>query len=216
MSIDNTEYREGFTKCYEGKPPWDIGRPQKPFVENADKIKGPILDVGCGTGSVALYFAGRGEQVTAIDLVDEAIRRAKEKASQQNLLVEFLVKDAFTIGDWGRKFKSVIDSGLFHVFTEDEQRKRLHVQNLSKILEPGGRLFLMCQKAQPQESQKSNCKNAVPVLPGISLEDLKSAFTDGWEFESLTEFVAEVEPEFAKDHPDAKWDTWFAVIRKTA
>ena len=57
MSIDNTAYREGFTKHYEGTPIWDIGRPQTPFIEIADKVVGPILDIGCGTGTVALFFA---------------------------------------------------------------------------------------------------------------------------------------------------------------
>ena len=74
MTIDNTAYKEGFTEHYaEGRPVWDIGRPQAPFPEIADQVKGPILDVGCGTGSVAIFFAEKGQAVTGIDLVFRAV-----------------------------------------------------------------------------------------------------------------------------------------------
>ena len=49
-----------FASLYSGQAPWDIGKPQKPFVDAADQITGSILDAGCGTGDNALFFAGRG------------------------------------------------------------------------------------------------------------------------------------------------------------
>jgi len=69
----------GFTKIYEGNPPWEIGKPQPPFVAIADQLISPVLDAGCGTGSTALFFAARGHQVTGIDFVEEAIRRGGPK-----------------------------------------------------------------------------------------------------------------------------------------
>jgi 2-polyprenyl-3-methyl-5-hydroxy-6-metoxy-1,4-benzoquinol methylase len=72
--------------------PWDIGKPQKPFLDAADQITGSILDAGCGTGDTALFFAGRGCTVTGIDFVEEAIRRAKRKAAERGLTVTFLVR----------------------------------------------------------------------------------------------------------------------------
>lgn len=48
MSIDNEAYRVGFSEHYEeGTPVWDIGRPQPPFIEIADQVAGPVLDIGC-------------------------------------------------------------------------------------------------------------------------------------------------------------------------
>src|ERR1035437_10380513 len=85
----------GFTRIYaETNPPWDIGKPQPPFVAVADQVVSPVLDAGCGTLGTSLFFAGRGEQVTGIDFVEEAIRRARAKAHAHGLAVEFLVKDA--------------------------------------------------------------------------------------------------------------------------
>jgi 2-polyprenyl-3-methyl-5-hydroxy-6-metoxy-1,4-benzoquinol methylase len=69
--------RNTFESAYAGQPPWDIGRPNKTLVDVADRITGSVLDAGCGTGENALYFAGRGCQVTGIDFIEEAINRAK-------------------------------------------------------------------------------------------------------------------------------------------
>ena len=208
MTIDNTAYKEGFAEHYaEGRPVWDIGKPQAPFIEIADKVKGPVLDVGCGTGSVAIFFAERGHAVTGIDLVEKAIDLAKEKTAGKKLAVTFLVKDAFTLIDSDWRFPSIIDSGLFHVFADDLERQRLYVQALAHVIEPNGTLYLLAAKDQPEGSA---------ALSGYSSDELRNAFSEGWEFESMKEFVAEVTPETTKKHPDAEWATWFAIIKRKA
>jgi 2-polyprenyl-3-methyl-5-hydroxy-6-metoxy-1,4-benzoquinol methylase len=75
--------RNSFEAMYAGEAPWDIGKPQKPFIDVADQIAGAILDAGCGTGDTALFFAGRGRQVTGIDFIEEAIRRVQGKAASR-------------------------------------------------------------------------------------------------------------------------------------
>ena len=61
--------RTNFEAAYAGKAPWDIGKPQKVFVDAADQITGSILDAGCGTGENALFFASRGRKATGIDFL---------------------------------------------------------------------------------------------------------------------------------------------------
>ena len=51
-----------FREDYAGVPPWEIGKPQPPFVAVADRIESPLLDAGCGTGNTALFFAARGRR----------------------------------------------------------------------------------------------------------------------------------------------------------
>jgi 2-polyprenyl-3-methyl-5-hydroxy-6-metoxy-1,4-benzoquinol methylase len=207
MTIDNTAYKEGFAEHYaEGRPVWDIGKPQMPFVEIADKVKGPILDVGCGTGSVAIFFAEKGNTVTAIDLVDKAIDLAKAKLTGKSLNVVFQVKDAFTLIDTDWHFPSIIDSGLFHVFAGDPERQHLYVKALEHVIEPNGTLYLLAAKDQEEGSA---------ALSGYSYEELTKAFSEGWKFESIREFEAEVTPETAAKHPGTKWFTWFAVIKRS-
>jgi SAM-dependent methyltransferase len=60
----------------------------------------------------------------------------------QPLIVKFLVKDALKLHEWTERFDNVLDSGLFHVFS-DEDRIR-YVRGLKTVLDPGGRLFLLC------------------------------------------------------------------------
>src|SRR5919199_76783 len=129
--------RSDFETAYAGQAPWDIGRPQKALLAVADRIAGGVLDVSCGTGENALYFAGRGCTVTGIDFLEEPITRARRKATERGLPATFLVMDALALKDLPEVFDSVIDSGLFHVFS-DEDRKH-YVEGLASVLRPGGR-----------------------------------------------------------------------------
>src|SRR5262249_46323047 len=116
---NNSVDRATFADLYAGKAPWDIGRPQAAFAAIAEEVTGRVLDGGCGTGEHALFFAARGLRVTGIDFLEEAIRQARTKAAERGLAVEFLVKDATALDDWGERFTSVIDCGLFHVFSDE-------------------------------------------------------------------------------------------------
>jgi len=53
-----------------------------------------ILDVGCGTGRHAIELAKRGYNITGIDLSESQIQRAKEKAENVGLKIDFIVADA--------------------------------------------------------------------------------------------------------------------------
>src|SRR5262245_16811445 len=120
MSIPD---KSTFENLYAGQPPWEIGRPQKAFVDVADLITGSILDAGCGTGESSLYFASRSQNVTGIDFLAEPSNRAKTKATERGLDVTFLVKDATALERLTERFDNVIDSGLFHVFSDDDRRR---------------------------------------------------------------------------------------------
>ena len=131
--------RERFISAYAGSAPWDIGKVQPAFQEVAGKIAGSILDAGCGLGDNALFFASRGHAVTGIDFLDEPLASAKRKTLERGLSATFLTKDALRLHEWNEQFDNVIDSGLFHVFTDEDRVK--YIRGLKAILKPGGRLF---------------------------------------------------------------------------
>jgi SAM-dependent methyltransferase len=196
--------RATFEELYAGPAPWDIGRPQPLFATIADRVTGPILDAGCGTGEHALFFAARGLPVTGIDFVEEAIRRARAKAAERGLAVKFLVKDATALGDWGERFASAIDCGLFHVFSDADRRR--YVEGLAQVVEPGGRLFLMCFSDEEPGTEGPR---------RVSRQELYEAFADGWEVESVQPARCEIHPEFTEvTFSEGGPKVWFAVVRR--
>src|SRR6516225_9098600 len=196
--------RATFEEFYSGKAPWDIAGPQTAFAAIADRITGPVLDAECGTGEHALFFTARGHRVTGIDFVGKAIQRARRKSAERGLSVEFLVKDATMLGNWCERFASVIDSGLFHVFSDDDRRR--YVEGLARVLEPGGRLFLMCFSDEEPGNEGPR---------RVSRRELYDAFADGWEVESVEPARCEIHPEFTEvQFSEGGPKMWFAVFRR--
>jgi cyclopropane fatty-acyl-phospholipid synthase-like methyltransferase len=198
--------RATFETLYAKPAPWDIGKPQPAFAGIGDRIKSPVLDAGCGTGEHALFFAAQGHRVIGIDFLEEAIRRARRKSDERNLAVEFLVKDATKLLDWGERFATVIDCGLFHVFSDDDRRR--YVQGLAHIVEPEGRIFLMCF---------SDKEPGVEGPRRVSKEELYDAFADNWEVESVQPVQIEINPEFTEvTFSEGGPKAWFAIARRKA
>jgi SAM-dependent methyltransferase len=137
--------RRDFEASYrEGDAPWDIGRPQAEIVALAEAglITGSVLDIGCGTGENALYLAGRGHAVFGLDGSATGIERARRKAAERGLPVQFHVWDALELGRLRKSFETVIDVGLFHVFADGERRR--YAQSLADVTASGSDLFILC------------------------------------------------------------------------
>src|SRR2546423_10599507 len=68
-----------------------------PLTEQwARSLGGPLLDLACGTGRMALRLAAPGYQVTGVDIVPEMIEWARQKAAKQAVSIEWVVADART------------------------------------------------------------------------------------------------------------------------
>src|SRR5215470_13071931 len=181
--------------------PWDIGRPQPAFVRLADSglLAGRVLDAGCGTGEHALLAAARGADAVGVDVSPTAIERARGKAAERGLSARFEVADALDLGRLGMTFDTVIDSGLFHVFS-DEERPR-YVASLASVLRPGGVCYLMCfSDRQPGDYGPRRVRQ----------DDLRAAFSDGWSVESIVADTFEVNAGF----PSRAAQAWLATIRR--
>src|SRR6266545_1972834 len=103
-----------------GMTPWEqlgdaeaeqLGR----LVAREDPASGKALDIGCGSGKHSLELAARGWQVTGIDVVPQAIRRAKRRASTAGAKVRFLRGDATRMSSQvGTGYLLLLDLGCFH------------------------------------------------------------------------------------------------------
>ena len=100
-----------------------------------------ILDVGCGTGRHSIELTKRGYDVVGIDLSESLLRRAKEKAREQNLQIIFQKNDARML-TFSNTFELVIMlcEGAFPLMETDEMNFQI-LQNAVNALKPDGKII---------------------------------------------------------------------------
>ena len=186
---------------YAYPPPWDIGRPQPAFaaLAEAGAIRGRVLDASCGTGEHVLMCAALGLDVTGVDLSASALRAAQAKARDRGLTARFLRQDARHLAHLGERFGTVLDCGLFHVFTDAD--RRLYTDSLRAALEPGGRHFMLCfSNRQPGQWG--------PVRK-ITREEITATFAGGWRVDSVQPAIIDITAD------PAGIRAWLAVLTRT-
>lgn len=171
-----------FEEAYRGTPPWDIGRAQREFVllDEAGEITGDVLDAGCGKGDNALFLASRGHNVVGVDSAPGAVEAARKKAMERGIVATFILMDTLDIGEIGRKFGSVIDSGFFHTLPDPDRPR--YVRGLSEVLGPGGRYFMLAFSDREPGGYGPR---------RISKAEIRDAFSDGWRIDGIRDAVFE-------------------------
>jgi cyclopropane fatty-acyl-phospholipid synthase-like methyltransferase len=199
---------EQFEEYYQGGAPWDIDHAQPAFValEQAGTVQGSVLDVGCGTGENALYFASRGHDVWGIDFVPWAVEQARARAAQRASSAQFHAGDALALETLGRTFDNVIDCGLFHTFTDEE--RPVFVAGLEKVIRAGGSYHMLCFSDQepPGEGPRR-----------VSEQEIRATFKNGWVLSSIKPTHFDVAqrpggPRFSPGGPKA----WIATLVRQA
>ena len=79
-----------------------------------------ILDIGCGEGKDAVYFAKKGYQVTAFDITENGIRKTKALAEKEGVKINAFVAD---INDFeiNEKFDVIYSTGTIQYLDEDKK-----------------------------------------------------------------------------------------------
>ncbi|HZU91293.1 MAG TPA: class I SAM-dependent methyltransferase [Stellaceae bacterium] len=148
--------------------------------------KGPLdaLDVGCGTGFLALELAARGHRVTGVDFAPAMIAQARDKAAARGFAVRFEEADAEALPFPAGSFDLVVSRHLLWTLPHPEAA----IDEWIRVLRPGGRLALVDGKADPAAAAALPQQNAhnsaeyraigdrLPFLGGRAREEIAALF----------------------------------------
>lgn len=173
-----------------GELPWDSPEPDPnlvSLVQSGVVAKGRALEIGCGTGTNALWLAAQGFDVVALDLAPLALERARAKAAAASGAAAerctFEARD-FLSGELPQgSFQLVFDRGCFHVF-DDAKDQLSFATRVGKVLASGGYwLSLIGSTEGPAREMGPPRRSAREVLqalePGLELVELRAMAFDG-------------------------------------
>ncbi|MEV4799418.1 class I SAM-dependent methyltransferase [Nonomuraea sp. NPDC049421] len=169
-----------------GKAPWDTGVTPP---ELTDLIEGPrslppgrVLELGCGTGTNAVYLARHGWQVTGVDLVAGAVEQAKQKAAQAQVAVKLLHGCVTRLDDLDA-------AGPFELFFDLScycgvalHRRDAYAAGLTRRAAPGARLLMFGYGPEPAGGPATKIAS---WAAGVTADELRARF-DGWELLDVT------------------------------
>lgn len=189
-------YRIGFT-------PWDqdhIPAELSALVEGPTALTpGRALDVGCGTGTHAVYLAEHGWQVTGVDAVNRALARAQRKAEQNGPKVRWVSGDVASLSTLGLdRFDLIFDRGCFHDLSAAARDG--YVRGVSELAVPGATLLLMAFARRERGIGPS----------GTSEEEIQRRFGANWDLVSVQSDSGPAPPGPMRHVPR----TWYRLRRR--
>ncbi len=164
-----------------GQTPWDSGEPDPALVaavEAGTIPAGRALEVGCGTGTNALWLAAHGFDALGVDVSPLAIDRARAKMGDGRTACRFEVLDFLKDPPEG-PFDFVFDRGCFHVFDAPEVRARFAAL-VAGVLRPGGLWLSLIGSTEgaardtgpPRRSARDIASAVEPVLEIVQLRSI--------------------------------------------
>jgi ubiquinone/menaquinone biosynthesis C-methylase UbiE len=159
-----------------------------------------VLDVGCGTGGLALAAkreVGTGT-VFGVDASPEMIERAKRKARRAQVDVNFQTGLAESLPFTDSMFDVVLSTVMLHHLPGETRRRG--VQEMRRVLKPGGRL-LGVDFGRPIGGRKKGLLGHIHRRGGVDARDLIALVTDAG-------------LEVVENGPAGKWDLQFILARK--
>lgn len=142
----------------EADTPWDSGlisRELRREIEGESLgpgtaiVSGTALEIGCGSGTNAVYLAQRGFAVTAVDVAPKAVEQAEAKARAAGVAVRFVCGD-FARAELAGPFDFVFDRGCYHCVRRAGQLGG-YLKALARLTRPGSRLLILAGNADDEQ-----------------------------------------------------------------
>jgi ubiquinone/menaquinone biosynthesis C-methylase UbiE len=143
-----------------------------------------VLDVGCGTGTLAMEVArhvGRAGRVAGVDPSSEQIARARSKAARRNVPIDFQIGVIEHLAFPDSTFDVVLSTLMMHHLPASLKRQGL--AEIARVLKPGGRLVI----ADFKRKQERQGLAARFHAGGSSMQDLAALVKDAGFSEVETE-----------------------------
>ena len=140
-----------------------------------------VLDVGCGTGTLAMEVArrvGREGRVAGVDPGPQQIARARAKAARRNAPIEFQIGVIEQLPFPDQTFDVVLSTLMMHHLPTPLKRQGL--AEIARVLKPGGRLVIADFKRKQDRAGQAARFHA----GGSSMQDLAAMVSDAG-FEDL-------------------------------
>ena len=140
-----------------------------------------VLDVGCGTGTLALLVArreGRAGRVVGVDPSTEQISRARSKAARHKVPVDFQIGVIEHLAFPDQTFDVVLSTLMMHHLPAPLKHQGL--AEIARVLKPGGRLVIADFKHKKERKGQAARFHA----GGSSMQDLAVMISDAG-FEQL-------------------------------
>jgi SAM-dependent methyltransferase len=180
-----------------GPPPWDTGiSPPEltALVEGEGALRpGRALELGCGTGTNAVYLARQGWDVVAVDLVDPAIAQARTKAAAAGVSVRLLCGDATRLDELGVPGRYDLFFDLSCFCGIPPHRRDAYAAGVTRRAEPGARLLMFGYGPTAFDDD----------ISGVTADELEARFA-GWDLVDTTPGT------------NAVPTSWFTLRRSTA
>jgi methyl halide transferase len=176
--MPHPEWNESYTS---GDAPWDTGEPDNhlvEFVRSGAVASGRALDVGCGTGTNALWLAEQGFKVLGIDIASVAIEQARAKATKVKSDCRFETLDFLNGTVRGGPFDFIFDRGCFHVFDTHREREKFAAR-VAALLSRNGRWLSLIGSTEGGEREsgppRRTARDVVTAIePALEILDLHS------------------------------------------
>ena len=139
------QFWEEFYKDKYKPIPFFVNKPDEnlvDYIENKQLQPKKVLEFGCGAGRNAIYLARQGCSVVGVDISENALQWAKERAESENLNIEFMHSNIFDLSLEENSFDLIYDSGCFHHIAP--HRRITYLTNIHKYLKANGHFALCC------------------------------------------------------------------------